>query len=937
MEDSSSPPRAFVPDRLPWVIAFVMLTTYLATLNPWIAANSMETTAQLGGWDGSLMQTRPLLWLLGLPLRWVPEAKFPYAVNLLAAVFAAGAAGLVARCAALLPHDRTREQRVRGHSDRTMLHTKFAWAPPVFAAGLLGFQLTFWEQATAQTGEMLDLLVFAYCIRCLLEYRQDLRETWLWKFAFIYGAGLAGNWALVGFVPLAAVALVWIRGIAILDAGFLVRFVAWGAAGLTAYLILPLAGQMRSGDGRGFWDILHFNLVVQKSYLFGMPRGRFLLLALVNIAPLVLVGIRWTGTKGSSLERLMSLGAVVVMKFFCLAIAAYMAFDTAFSQRMMIHLDPQFGGIPLLTFHFTAALAAAYFLGYFLLVCGHSPEKSWERPSPGFSALSKLVFGLMLALTIGIPAALVARNFPVIRSNNGPALDHLVRSLVAPLPSKPAVVLVDDPVLNALLAAHLRRDPSVVPHLLVFTPFAPQPWYRERLLREHGARWPELAAFAQATEGVAGPFLQLVARASKNGLAFYLDPASNFILEQFQQRPVDSVFRLKGYEPRQVGPPPLTDEESAASVAYWTRIQSELEELATASRLGAVNAKQAAVLWARSVNTSGVYLQQAGRLDEAAKLFALARKLDGDSLAAEVNSRVNTALRAKLPITDEIRKPLVGRSLGNIFAEKGPVDEPRFLFMSARALEQSADQLARGAAIRFLRAHQLDPSFTLAALGYIGACLTAGEPTMALAAAADLRAKETLKLDDQAKLIRLEATALFRLGRRPEAEKLLLQARRTLPDAADPLDLLSQLYIESGRTDDALKALDQWALMQPDDATIASRRVLIAMGRNQFDQALPLLEKLVRQDPESEVARANRAICLLQTGKLDEARRDYEKLAGKHPERHIFQFGLGEIAERKKDTAAAIKHFERYIAVAPKDTAEYASVVARVARLKTGR
>ena len=76
---------------------------------------------------------------------------------------------------------------------------------------------------------------------------------------------------------------------------------------------------------------------------------------------------------------------------------------------------------------------------------------------------------------------------------------------------------------------------------------------------------------------------------------------------------------------------------------------------------------------------------------------------------------------------------------------------------------------------------------------------------------------------------------------------------------------------------------------------------------------------------------------MLQTGKLDEARRDYEKLAGKYPDRHIFQYGLGEVADRKQEVAATVRHFTRYLELAPKGTTEYTNVLARVAELTKGK
>jgi len=56
----------------------------------------------------------------------------------------------------------------------------------VLAVLVCGLQLTFWEHATVGSSEMLDLLMFAYVVRCLLEFRIAGRDSWLFRAAFVY-------------------------------------------------------------------------------------------------------------------------------------------------------------------------------------------------------------------------------------------------------------------------------------------------------------------------------------------------------------------------------------------------------------------------------------------------------------------------------------------------------------------------------------------------------------------------------------------------------------------------------------------------------------------------------------------------------------------------------------------------------------------------------
>lgn len=937
MDDTSPFSGDFVRRRLPWLIAGAALILYGLTLNPWIGPGSLEATTQMAGWEGAIPFNRPLLWLVSLPLKLLPATLLPVAANWVAALFAAAALGTLARCVALLPHNHTREARMRGHADEPLLHIRLAWVPPLFAALLLGLQLTFWEEATAQTGEMLDLLIFATCIRCLLEYRLGLRESWLRRFALLIGVGIAGNWAMIGYAPLFLLALGWIRGLAILDARFLLGLMAWFFTGLLAYLLVPLVSQIQFGGDQGFWPVLHANLSSQKFGLLGLPRSKFLLLALVSLLPLVLVGIRWTGTIGSRFENLVKSATVILLQAAFLGVAVYMAFDPAFSPRQLVRLDPQQGRLALLTFGFSGTLAAGYFAGYFLLVGGQKPSNARERSTPVPRALGSLAAGLVLLFSLAVPVFLVLRNWPAIRAQNGPGLEHFAGNLTALLPARPTILLTDDPALQQLAQAYFRSRKGGDGHLLFNSALAANAAYRQRLAREYGAHWPELARFADAHEGVAVPFLQLLNRAVTNQAAYYLNPAVNFITEQLYPRPVGGLYRLTAYVPGQVAPPALSVAEATAIGRYWDRLQPELDAVTAASGLDAPNAKQVAALWSRAANTEGVLLQQSGHLDAAAKLFARARGLNDKNVCSLVNSSVNTALRAHLPITDDLRKPLADQPLGNSLYQHGPLDEPQTLFAIARSIGLSANPLPRAAAIRFLRASELDPTFTMAALGYISACVNANEAGMALAAAQALRTRQVLKPEDLSELIRLEVAALMLRDDVSGVEKLLVKARGELPKDTVAYDLLSQLYIQQGRNDEALQLVVQWQLMQPEDVNVSLRKGVILMSQQHFDQAIPQLDRVLIQRPNHEVARANRAISLLQLNRLDDARRDYEELVHQSPDQYRYHFGLGKIADQKNEPSEAINHFRRYLELAPTNTTEFNDIVARLKQLQGGK
>jgi tetratricopeptide (TPR) repeat protein len=67
----------------------------------------------------------------------------------------------------------------------------------------------------------------------------------------------------------------------------------------------------------------------------------------------------------------------------------------------------------------------------------------------------------------------------------------------------------------------------------------------------------------------------------------------------------------------------------------------------------------------------------------------------------------------------------------------------------------------------------------------------------------------------------------------------------------------------------------------------------------------------------SHLARFMRARAYLGSDRLPEAQADYEVLAKALPNEFPVYFDLGEIAFRKKDTSAAIRHYETYLKYAP--------------------
>jgi len=232
MQSKQKTHRDHAPAILPWLLGAGALLIYLVTINRWVSLNSLTIVAKVTGWDPVLPFQMPLFFTLTYPVRFLPILWQPVALNLFSAICGGLTIGLLARSVMLLPHDRTHEQRQRERSEYSLLTIRVAWVPPVLAVFACAFQLTMWEHATTATGETLDLLIFAYVIRCLLEYRIDQRESWLLRMAFIYGLGVTENWAMIGFFPAFLVALIWIKGLSFFNGRFIIRMIGTGIVGL---------------------------------------------------------------------------------------------------------------------------------------------------------------------------------------------------------------------------------------------------------------------------------------------------------------------------------------------------------------------------------------------------------------------------------------------------------------------------------------------------------------------------------------------------------------------------------------------------------------------------------------------------------------------------------------------------------------------------------
>ncbi len=923
--------------RLPWIAGLIALVLYGLTASHWLTVQSAPVTAQVAGWGGDFPANAPLLWLVTRPLLALPSGAWPLATNILTVLLAGGVAWTLARCVQLLPQDHTHAQRIRGYGEGRRLSGRWAWVPPTLACGMFLPQLTAWEHGTSMTGEMLNLLVFAHAVRCLMEFHAGRRYRWLDGLALTVGVGMSSNWAMVGFLPFLAGAFLWIGGYEVFRARLLGRLAGLWAAGLLLYLLPAAVASGRGGLPEPFGEALWAVIATQKEYLAGLPKPRFILLASVMLAPLVVGGFKGTNPTGSQAERVATSVAMLVLRVAWLGGNVWMVFDGPFSPRQLVTANAEAAQLPMLTFHFGAALSVAQIAGYFLVTGLEKASPQWAPIDSTGGPVHRSLAGLVIAAAVAVPAALVVRNLPAARVQNGAVLSLLADSLVQGLPKEPCIVVTENPLVYILVHAHLGRIGKDDTHLIIDARRMPEAGYRRLLAQLHGKKWERLDALAKAKENIAGEFMGMVIPAAQAGRAFSATYFVSFITETHHLRPAGAIFRLVPYVPGMVEAPRLTASEGDAVARFWDGAATALAPLiATEGGSRPMGLAFAASYLGRSATAQGFMLQRSGMLEPAGKVFALARKLDPDNVSAQVNLAVNEHLQRSEPIPASVRKPIETYTAG-IVEMFGPADEPRHLEALGDAALGLDEPLVRTAANAFIRARELDPTSLDAAIGYARTCVAANEPKLALEAVSKASALAAAGKPTQAQsshLSRAEANAYLRNGDVPKAEQVILRALQRFPDDLPLLDTMTFLHVQAGTAAKALPFIDRLAKLKPNDDAILQRRGHILVQAGQYDAAVTVLDSVLSRQFDDKTSRMNRGTAHLLGGRPAKAAEDFETVLRRDPKAVDAILGLAEACLARKDKPSALRHFDSAIALLDTAMPLRSNLVARVAALR---
>ncbi len=911
--------------RHPQIVAVVAFLVFALSLSWGPTASSLPLTAKVAGWDWQPMTAQPLLWLFTLPLRFLPAGWIAVALNLLFAALAAATLGLVARSVQLLPWDKSWNEENR----------LGAALPITLAAILCGLEFNFWSEATAATGEMLDLFVLALPVWLLLEYRAREASLWLMAAAFFWGVGMAENWVMMLTLPIFVGSLIWLRGRRFFRLRFLLRMAVAGLAGFLIYALLPLVNSLLPHSPWGAGEAWLISLRQTKN-IFVMLHQRFWLThRLMSLAVLVyflvpllpcLVQLRNLGQ--SAMDRF-QVRVYRLLQLALLLACFWLAQDPANGPRQII--EHQFGGgLPLLTFDYLNTLGAAFLAGNLLLL--FQSASGQRRRSGNKKYRSQWILGGSIGLLVLLAAGMAFRNGPAILRVNEHPLRGFGELAVQSLPAGRGLLLSDYPERLAVFQSALSHHPNRGDWLPVDTRALPKVAYRAGLERRQPAGW--LTA-ANRHELTALETLQLLEHLAGTNRLFYLHPSYGYFFERFYLAPVGLIYQMNLRAPHDLENPALTETTVATNETFWTHCwQKHLVDLIPPARpprsgpmsalikkiphlgLTPVSHNQDRLLaewYSSSLDAWGVALARLDRRLEAQLRFQQALQLNSNNLSARISLTCNTNQQAGITMglagVEQVSGQLGSlQHLGQIMNNWGPFDEPVFCYLLGCAFQEGG--LLLQAAQQFERTCKLAPGVPAPelALAQIYNRLQRSDQALLLIH----HVREEIKKQPASQPLDLELALLeagtWRLQtNRAQAEQVLETVLQQYPEAPAVANGVMNAYWGLGDFTNALRIITTQLARSPDNVTNLNNQAALLIQSGNPAAAIPVLDHLLRL-ADLPSARLNRAIACLAAKDFTAAEKDYRELETARIAPAQVGYGLATIADHRHDTNQ-IRHY----------------------------
>jgi tetratricopeptide (TPR) repeat protein len=936
-----------LPRRLPLQVALGALVLYTLTLSHGVTMNSLALTAKIAGWNSEPMLGQPLLWLLTLPLRLLPEAWTAWELNFFSAVIAALTLGLLARSIQLLPWNKPWENAQAGA------------LPVLLACVLCGLEFNFWQEATAATGEMLDLLLLATSVWLLLEYRVRRESRWVNAAAFVWGLGMTENWLMLLTLPIFVVSLIWLRKRHFLRPSFLLRMAGLGLAGFSFYVLLPLANGLNPHSpwslGQAWLASLRQskNLIQIFYHQFWMSHQLVTLaVAVYFLVPTLacLVRLREDGVKNKSRVERFQLWIYWRVRLALLLACLVLAFDPVIGPRQILH--QQLGvSMPLLTFDYLNAVGAAFLAGNLMLIsqrAGLRRQRSknkikWRQLEFPFGAacLGLLILGL------------VGKNAGAILNPNFHPLQRFGELAFESLPAGPGIMLADEPqklwVFQAALAHQRRR----ADWLAVDTHQLPNVAYRARLEHRRALGWLTDENRHELSPIETTHLLEQIARTNR---LFYLHPSYGAFFERFYLEPNGASYKMILRESQNPELPQLSAAVVNANENFWNNAwQNELEPLVPAAarrltdrqikleKLGFTRTPRIQNLlladwYSMTLDGWGVMLQGQGRWSGSQQRLEQALQLNTNNFSARISLVCNTNLQSgrKLGLAElhtvagQLENP---RRLSLLMNQCGPFDEPVFCYLLGCTYAQSG--LLLQAARQFERTRSLAPGVPAPEFALADVYTRLQQTDRARPIISHLR--------DEAKKISADGAVDFELAVLEAnfwlAQTNIANARNALqsvlqqhPDDPQIRNRVMSAYLAFGDFTNALQIVNAQLDQSPDDVPGLNRQAAILIQSGNPAAAIPVLNRVLTLTNQP-MARLNRAIAQLACQDFAAAETDFRDLDKSGWEPGRVNYGLAAIAEQRHDTNQIVHCLRLCLSNTPAGTLFWHEASIRLQRL----
>jgi tetratricopeptide (TPR) repeat protein len=341
------------------------------------------------------------------------------------------------------------------------------------------------------------------------------------------------------------------------------------------------------------------------------------------------------------------------------------------------------------------------------------------------------------------------------------------------------------------------------------------------------------------------------------------------------------------------------------------------------------------------LNGWGASLQRNGRWTEAAPCFALARDLNPNNLPAGVNLLCNSNLLARQTLTVVRTQPFeeqfgASRNWNQVLTENGPFDEPSYCYQLGLGFARGG--MLRQAGQEFERVRVLAPGDLTARLvlgDLFNRCLM---PDRALQVAAEIRADAVSRPfgpTNEVEVAFLEASAWYVRTNHSRADGIIYSLLAAHPGDAGLLNRAGAAFAAHQSYSNALRVVRQQLQSAPDNVGSLINLGNLCAAIGDFSNSIPPFTRALSLTNISPI-RFARAFAYFRTGQLDAAEADYQELLRASPDAYPAYNGLGEIALQKRDTNAAIRFYQQFLAEAPAEGGDARSVAARLRSLQPG-